>query len=315
MKKVLLSSIFFTLIMVVFNSVFAEGEEVIVISEEVGEVIDAEERERFGLWPEIEGFRSVRFLKLQDGSYVAEVTYEEDGLERTDRTPQSESAITSLKNYIEKVSKGEITHIEVEGKKKTVGKYTKGEMVIVSEKIGESFDEEESKKYSLFTNIPEFESASFYSIREGILIEIHTENDTLRSIVKDEGIIEILRDSIEWFGVVPKDRESFEKKWKILAYDEQGLPITETEVLDYHRVFGMTCGCALGCGSLGLLGGAVVATIQALNSMGSNLNAFPIIIGTVIGSGSGYYIGRNIDKRRMDRESIIKRIKESRKPQ
>ena len=38
-----------------------EQEEVIIVSEEVGEVIDAEERERFGLWPDIEGFKSATF--------------------------------------------------------------------------------------------------------------------------------------------------------------------------------------------------------------------------------------------------------------
>ena len=94
-----------------FNIAFAENKEkVIVISERVGEVIDAEERERFGLWPEIKGFKSATFFQLPDGSYVAEVTYEKDGEEKKDRTPQSELSIASLKDYIENYDETETQH-------------------------------------------------------------------------------------------------------------------------------------------------------------------------------------------------------------
>jgi len=77
---------------------FAEDhEKVVIISERVGEMIDAEERERFGLWPTIKGFKSAVLLQLSDGSYVAEVIYEENEEEKKKTIPQSEQAIASLK--------------------------------------------------------------------------------------------------------------------------------------------------------------------------------------------------------------------------
>lgn len=104
MKHISMGLVFLLLLKITpFSVAIAEEKgKVIIISEEVGEVIDAEERERFGLWSGIEGFKSAIFLQLPDGSYVAEVTYEEDGEEIKVRTPQSEMSIKSLKDYIEK---------------------------------------------------------------------------------------------------------------------------------------------------------------------------------------------------------------------
>lgn len=84
------------------SNAFADTkEEVIVVSEIVGEVIDAEEREKFRLFEAYKGFKSAVFLRLPDSSYVAEVTYEEEGKEIKMRLSQSEKSIESLQNYIE----------------------------------------------------------------------------------------------------------------------------------------------------------------------------------------------------------------------
>ncbi len=113
-----------------FNIALAEDQEkVIIISEEVGEVIDTEERAKFNLWPEIKGFISTVFLQLPDGSYVAEVTYEKDGEKEKIRTPQSETSIASVKHYIENYEEIETPSFASKGgnKKKKIVPIKNGE--------------------------------------------------------------------------------------------------------------------------------------------------------------------------------------------
>jgi hypothetical protein len=95
-----------------------EKEEVIVVSILVGEEIDREERERYELFPQFEGFTSAVFLKLHDGSYVVEVTYIEEGEEKIERIIQTKTAIESLKYYIENydILKPRLSEIEIKEK-------------------------------------------------------------------------------------------------------------------------------------------------------------------------------------------------------
>ena len=83
------------------SNAFADNkEEVIVVSEIVGEVIDADEREKFQLFEAYKGFKSAVFLRLADGNTVIEITYEEEGIEKITRLPQSEDSIKSVGDYI-----------------------------------------------------------------------------------------------------------------------------------------------------------------------------------------------------------------------
>lgn len=60
-----------------------EVTEVFVVSDAVGEQIDATERERYGLFKGTAGFVSATYFKRPDGSYYIElVTRDEDGAER-----------------------------------------------------------------------------------------------------------------------------------------------------------------------------------------------------------------------------------------
>jgi len=82
--------------------VYAQSQEkIIVISDRVGEVIDAEERAHFGLFEAYKGFKSAVFLLLPDSSYVAEITYEENGAEKKTRLPLSKQSVKSLTDYID----------------------------------------------------------------------------------------------------------------------------------------------------------------------------------------------------------------------
>ena|GEM_PF-3275743 len=301
-------------------------EKVIVISDKVGETIDAVERERFGLWPEIKGFKSTMFLQLSDGSYVAEVIYEENGEEKKARTPQSEIAIKSLKSYIEKVSKGEIQPIsltdEEKAEKEKPKKYTKGELVSISGKVGASIDKNESDEYALFRNIQDFERATFYSIKQGgYLIEIQTLTDTLISVVSDTKIVSVLADYVDRYEGVKANRRPFEEKWSIVSYDEQGIPITENEMLKYHKKLSCCAlGCGLGGGALGLVTGVVVASISSddfdiLHSTEKESRRIAVFAYTGITTGAiaGYFIGNSFDNR-IAKHTIIREIKKSRTP-
>ena len=303
-----------------FNIVLAKDKEkVIIISEKVGEVIDAEERERFGLWPEITGFKSTIFLQLPDGSYVAEVTYEKDGEEKKARTPQSEIAIKSLKSYIEKVSEGKIQPGSLADEEITEEEkyesYSKGELVSISEKVGASIDKTERNEYEIFMNIPNFERATFYWRKEGgYLIEIQTVTDTLISVVLDTAMVSILSDYVGRYKEVQANRESFERKWSIISYDGQGIPITENEILRYHKK-GSCCasGCALGAGgALGLVLGAIMSFAE---TWGEPVRHGPIIIGVgvILAGGVGYYIG-NWGDNILYKYRAVKQVKESRTP-
>jgi len=293
-------------------------EKVIVISDKVGDVIDAVERAKFGLWPEIKGFKSTIFLQLSDGTYVAEVTYEENAEEKKTRTPQSEMSIKSLKSYIEKVSKGEIQPGFLTDEEK-YEKYTKGELVSISGKVGASIDKNERNEYELFNNIPNFERATFYSIKEGgYLIEIKTLTDTLISVVSDTKMVSILADYVDRYERIRLNRESFEKKWSIVSYDEQGIPIAENEMLRYHKKgCCFACGCGLASSALGLVTGAVLALLSAegdlLEIMESERTGIFVSIGIAVGGITGSFIGNSFDNK-IAKGSIVREIKKSRTP-
>jgi hypothetical protein len=287
-----------------------EHEKVIVINEKVGEVIDKEERRRYKLFPQIENFTSAVFLKLQDGSYAAEVTYEEEGEEKKRRIPQSESAIISLSNHIEEVSQGRTQFFSLANESKIEGK-----LVSISEKVGASLDAEERSEYKLFKNIPNFERATFYREEEaGFFVAIQTQNDTLISVVLDTSLVSILNDYIERYNEVQVNPEPFEKKWSIISYDEQGMPITENEIFRYYR--GSSC-WALG----GALGGAAVGFViaslaqeLALMDRTDKRSPFPLGIGIILGGGAGYNIGAKYGKYRTDIEGAVINIRISRTP-
>ena len=50
--------------------------EIIVLSPQVGETIDREERERYGLFPASQSFHPAVIIQRPDGSIVAEITEE-----------------------------------------------------------------------------------------------------------------------------------------------------------------------------------------------------------------------------------------------
>ena len=66
----------------VADSTMAAEPEPVVLNDAVGAEIDAEERERYGLFANIAGFRSATYLKNPDGSHVVKlIRIDEAGIE------------------------------------------------------------------------------------------------------------------------------------------------------------------------------------------------------------------------------------------
>ena len=76
-----------------------QREQPVVISERVGEVIDPEEREQFGLFLGIEEFKEARFFLMDEGGYVVEIVTDSVKLVGTNRDPD---AVAILRDYIDR---------------------------------------------------------------------------------------------------------------------------------------------------------------------------------------------------------------------
>jgi len=61
----------------------AQQGEVIMLSRKVGMTIDAEEKEILGFFPDIEGFQSAQFFKIDDNKYAAKIVYLDHTRSRT----------------------------------------------------------------------------------------------------------------------------------------------------------------------------------------------------------------------------------------
>ncbi len=75
-----------------------ESRDLIVFSERVGEVIDAEERLQFNLFTAIEDFKSAQFYRIPEGGYDVEILTEQRRLIARNR---NRDAIAILGEYID----------------------------------------------------------------------------------------------------------------------------------------------------------------------------------------------------------------------
>ncbi len=79
-----------------------EKEEIYAISEVVGESIDRDERDQFGLFAEFEGFVSASYYK-KNGSYYLEIVTEDEGGNRASKRKKvAKAGIDYVKSKIEK---------------------------------------------------------------------------------------------------------------------------------------------------------------------------------------------------------------------
>ena len=83
----------------------ASESEIVIINDEVGEVIDLEERNRFGLFGDVEGFLSASYFKHPGDAYTIQLlTLDPSGEEVTDDNPVSYAAVEMIRASIEERS-------------------------------------------------------------------------------------------------------------------------------------------------------------------------------------------------------------------
>jgi hypothetical protein len=159
-----------------------EQGEIIIISKRVGKEIDQQEREKFKLFQEINGFQSAVYIKLPDGRYFLKITYLDDktGEIKISRVLQSEASIKNRGDYIDRFE-------EIQARKEEEEKG--GEIITISERVGSEIDQEERDKYKLFQEVKGFQSAVFLKFPGNICI--------LKIIYKDDQTGELKVDRIQ----------------------------------------------------------------------------------------------------------------------
>jgi len=140
-----------------------EEGEIVIISERVGKEIDKKESDKFKLFEGINGFQSAVYIKLPDGRYFLKISYldEKSGETKISRTLQSEASIKSRGNYIDRFE-------EIQARKEEEERG--GEIIILSERVGEIIDLEERNNYQLFQEVKGFQSAVFFKLPSNKII-------------------------------------------------------------------------------------------------------------------------------------------------
>ena len=96
--------------------------------------------------------------------------------------------------------------------------YERTELIVVSERVGETIDPEERKQFNLFQGIDDFKAAHFYSIEGGgYEVEIITEREKLRAANMDPKAIEIMQDYINRYEEIPSSTPSCLIAWSVCS--------------------------------------------------------------------------------------------------
>ncbi len=192
------------------------------------------------------------------------------------------------------------------------------EAVVINDMIGEEIDSLERKHYNLFPGVANFETAMMFPIRDGGYVAViqTTDGRQYYAVNRDPQGIIILRDYLDHYEAIATDRKTFEKRWRIVAYDyDLDLPITQDEVKiykknKYAKAYGLGCGIS-GC-VLGLIG------IYNLGEPAADPHGFDVELNsfeTLLWAGfvaSSYESGK-IYGTKLDKQAAVEAIKAGRK--
>jgi hypothetical protein len=198
-------------------------------------------------------------------------------------------------------------------------KIERKDVIVVSERIGETIDAQEREHFGLFLGIDDFESARFYEVEgDGYDIEISAGHRRFVAYNRGPDALLILREYIEDCEVVKDSMSAFEKKWGIVDYDVLGQPITRREVVMNmapkrgYRVWLVLAGATVGCVGSCLIFGAPSLHVDVPTDYDNSEDVRKGLINlgaTAAGGVSGWFIGSELDRRK-----ALKMIKEARKP-
>ncbi|KPJ64988.1 hypothetical protein AMJ44_11555 [candidate division WOR-1 bacterium DG_54_3] len=198
-------------------------------------------------------------------------------------------------------------------------KIERKDVIIVSERVGETIDAQEREHFGLFLGMDDFESARLYEVEgDGYDVEISAGHRRFVAYNRSPDALLILREYIEDFEVVKDSMPVFEKKWGIVDYDTLGQPITRREIemnmapkrgwRTWLVLTGATAGCVGSC----LIFGAPSLQIDVPTDYDNSEDVRKGLINlgsTAAGGVSGWFIGSELDRRK-----ALKMIKEARKP-
>jgi hypothetical protein len=187
--------------------------------------------------------------------------------------------------------------------------YKRGGIVTLDERVGESIDAEERQRFDLFPGIDNFKEARFYSINENdceIIIWL-LDDSNFRIICRDPLIVDILGDYINTYDEITFSKKKFERRWRIVGYDNFGLPITQFEVNHVkEKRFRYICG---GIG-FGICFSFCFIMLEINRIQGAQRVLWEMIAGLAGGIAGWRILGSKIDER-----NAIEAIKRSREPQ
>jgi len=202
--------------------------------------------------------------------------------------------------------------------------YEREQPVVISERVGDTIDPEESERFDLFAGIENFERAQFYEMEDGgYIVEITADGEKLAAINGDQDAVAILRDYINRYEEINTDRPAFIRKWNILDYDILGVAITAQEVMlakEQNRSRARKSGCA-GCVGVSLIGLIVAGGIAGSDGSGSDIGPAltAIAVGVALGVMAlvGLVVGGTVIAVTYGRKEadFLEMIKEARKPQ
>lgn len=188
--------------------------------------------------------------------------------------------------------------------------------IVPSKQAGEVIviDAEKRKELGLFPEIERFEEARFtVASSGGYEVEVVTEGNVFSGINNDTVAVAVLCDYLANYDQYRVSRETFEKKWKIVAYDELGFPITSYEARSVKNR-AMPCICGGGCLLLGavpialltmVIGGGSPSGEGDMNWTAGSLVIISGVAGSIL---AGSALGNKISN-----HGAVKKIKESRK--
>lgn len=108
-----------------YYQVYEKGEP-IILTEEIGEVLDAEERERYDLFPGIEAFQEARFYSIENSGYCVEVVTD---AKRMLLVNKDALAVWILREYIENNEEIQIEKQQLLKKAHIIGYTESGERI------------------------------------------------------------------------------------------------------------------------------------------------------------------------------------------
>lgn len=191
-------------------------------------------------------------------------------------------------------------------------KYERQNSGMIHPIIGETLDNAERLSYTLLIGIDNFKQATYYKLEDGgYLIDIETDSGKFVAINRDADGASILYDYIDRFDEIQHNKEAFEKKWRIVDYDDLGQPITIREI----DGLGNPTTWALGApgAAIGFVGGMVLG-YYIIDQQEEPSNDRILAMASGMAGGClfalpGVFFGRKIDK-----EKGLEAIKKARLP-